>query len=450
MSRNDQLNRCLLAASQSGPIVPGVRRSTRSRSRGTILIVVLLTIVILTLSGFAFLNLMSSHNQSSRLLTSRMQSKFIADSGVDYVRLFLSQNDQEIHERGGLWHNENNQFTGVPVAIDPQDPTRIGLFTIIAPTITDEGTPSGHRYGLTDESSKLNVNTLPYMDEYVQGGGRTLLMALPDMTDQIADAIIDWVDSDDDVREYGAESPDYAGEGYQAKNGPMDSIEELLLVRGVTPQLMFGKDDNRNGKIDINELGDRSAIEADMLLGWASYLTLYSKESNLNPDGLTRININSENLEQLYADLRSRFDENWSRYIVNYRLNGPYTPRNIDEINQSSAGFEIDYSKQPQFQFNQVLDLIGGYTTAYDPDDLNDQAVIASPVPAVGFEFLLPTIMRSITTYEGDSIPGRINIMQAPRVVMEGIPGMTSEILDSILESREPQLNDPEMTDLNR
>ena len=29
---------------------------------------------------------------------------------------------------------------------------------------------------------------------------------------------------------------------YNAKNGPLDSIEELLFVQGVTPQLLFGND----------------------------------------------------------------------------------------------------------------------------------------------------------------------------------------------------------------
>ena len=34
---------------------------------------------------------------------------------------------------------------------------------------------------------------------------------------------------------------------YAPRNGPLGSIEELLLVRGVTPALLFGADLNRNG-----------------------------------------------------------------------------------------------------------------------------------------------------------------------------------------------------------
>ncbi len=57
----------------------------------------------------------------------------------------------------------------------------------------------------------------------------------------IADAILDWLDPDDTPRENGAEVDYYAAQNppYAPKNGPLDTIEELLLVRGVTPELLF-------------------------------------------------------------------------------------------------------------------------------------------------------------------------------------------------------------------
>jgi len=65
-------------------------------------------------------------------------------------------------------------------------------------------------------------------------------------------SILDWRDPDDLYRMNGAE-PDYyqsLKEPYRCKNGNLDSIEELLLVRGVTPELFYG----RNGaKADEEE-----------------------------------------------------------------------------------------------------------------------------------------------------------------------------------------------------
>lgn len=55
------------------------------------------------------------------------------------------------------------------------------------------------------------------------------------------DAIIDWIDADDEPRPEGAESDYYESleTPYACKNGPLDSIEELLLVVGVTPEIYF-------------------------------------------------------------------------------------------------------------------------------------------------------------------------------------------------------------------
>jgi len=60
--------------------------------------------------------------------------------------------------------------------------------------------------------------------------------------DIIVDSIMDWRDPDDFYRLNGAENDYYRSlsEPYECKNGPLDSLEELLLVRGITPQLFDG------------------------------------------------------------------------------------------------------------------------------------------------------------------------------------------------------------------
>ena len=75
------------------------------RRHGMVLIVVLVTIVILSLAAYSFTALMQTEEQATRLMTRRIQSKYLVDSGVDYVRLYLSNNDEEIREKGGRWDN---------------------------------------------------------------------------------------------------------------------------------------------------------------------------------------------------------------------------------------------------------------------------------------------------------------------------------------------------------
>jgi general secretion pathway protein K len=60
-----------------------------------------------------------------------------------------------------------------------------------------------------------------------------------DQSAALAAAVIDWRDQDDLVHLNGAESPQYrsANLPYGAKNEPFDSIEELRMVLGVTPDI---------------------------------------------------------------------------------------------------------------------------------------------------------------------------------------------------------------------
>lgn len=62
------------------------------------------------------------------------------------------------------------------------------------------------------------------------------------LRDGIVDSILDWIDPDDFYRLNGAENDYYQSlkEPYPCKNGPLDSIEELLLIKGINKDLFFG------------------------------------------------------------------------------------------------------------------------------------------------------------------------------------------------------------------
>ena len=445
------------------------RRLFAARARsGSLLIIVLVAIVILSLSAYTFMGLMQVEEEATTLQTRRLQSKYLVDSGLDYVRLFLSNSEATIREKGGRWNNEES-FRGIPVAIDPRNPNMIGHFSVVTSSLDEMGMPEGSRFGLTDESAKININTLPFSDAILPGSGREILLTLPEMTEEIADSIMDWVDSDDDSRDFGAESDYYEGmsPAYQAKNGPLDSLDEILLIRGVTPQLLFGLDTNRNGILDPDEAsaGNVSAVESDMYLGWAAYLTLYSKESNLTAEGLPRININSDDLEQLYDDLKSTFDDDWANFIIYYRcttdeetIESIVDPEEEDITIQPASMVPIDFGDSAlvsQRKFDTVLDLMDKFIKVNkfaNSEETNHH--VEPPLRTLGMGLTLPTAMASLTTYEGKTIPGRINIMQAPKRVLMGLPplGGDEALVDLIIERRgtDYELDDPDGADLNR
>src|SRR5690606_37078893 len=140
----------------------------------------------------------------------------------------------------------------------------------------------------------------------------------------------DWLDADDEPRPLGAEIDYYSGlsPAYACKNGPLETVEELLLVRGVTPRLLFGMDVNRNGMIDPHEqLDGEEQVEVveGAERGWSAFLALYSLENNLRPDGQPRVYLNQNDMAKLHEELSSVLPADWATFIVAYRQNGPYT-----------------------------------------------------------------------------------------------------------------------------
>ena len=101
--------------------------------------------------------------------------------------------------------------------------------------------PAGIRYGLENESAKINLNLVLVIDQ-TEPRRRTRTEpadGLPGMTEDIADCIMDWIDSDDDGAEFGAESDYYMSQSppYTTANAVPQILDELLLVKGITPSM---------------------------------------------------------------------------------------------------------------------------------------------------------------------------------------------------------------------
>lgn len=463
----------------------------RYQRRGMILVFVLVVVALLTLAAGAFAKLMLAERKAVHLSGQEAQARALADSGVEMARLFVVQ-EKDLQNQLGGWYDNELQFRGRVVAAD-QAGQNAGRFTIVAPRL-DYGVVSGLRFGLEDESTRVNLNALPWLDKQSPGAGRQILMGLPGMTEEIADAILDWMDEDDEVRDApGAEAEYYLALNppYEPKNGPLETIEELLLVKGIreNPWLLFGCDANRNGLIDAGEPDSMTIPNVDnsdgsMNRGWSAYLTLYSLETNLNPDGEPKIDLNQSDMEQLYEQLEEVLGANRARFIVAWRLG---EDADDDEpADKIDASIDLDLSQQPQRTLSSVLDLIGknvrltsggaegesagggnapaggtgsaggagrggtgASAGAAAPGGEAEETVLETPFPddPSSMRDYLPELMDYVAVTTSSPIPGRININQAPRKVLEGIPGMTAEIVEKIIGEREP---DPTQADVSR
>jgi general secretion pathway protein K len=97
-------------------------------------------------------------------------------------------------------------------------------------------------YRITDEEARLNLNaaTVDRVERLLQGLGLD-----KSVRDTINDSLQDWRDTNDEHRINGAESEDYYLKlplPHRAKNGNLDSIAELLQIKGVTPAIYNGAD----------------------------------------------------------------------------------------------------------------------------------------------------------------------------------------------------------------
>jgi type II secretory pathway component PulK len=478
-----------------------------------VLVLTLIVVAMLTLGAAAFFERMFAEHQAERTHGRQLQATQLADSGAEYIMALLQQDPALLQQNGGLYGNPT-LFQGILVSDDPSAAFQ-GKFTILAPDLTTDGYYGGVRYGLENESARLNINTVLLADSSGEGNARKILMGLPGMSEQIADAILDWIDADDDQRDQGAEREYYSSLSppYAPRNGPLASIEELLLVKGVTPALLFGADLNRNGEIDGREQNLTTIDNADnstgqLDRGWAAYLTCDSAEANVRPDGKPKIDVNMDDLTELHKQLAEVLTPDQADFIVAFRQGGADTG---NEKGQSVAQTKVDLTQKGNQKLTTILDLIGvrtriakkttsgsggsgggsggsggrggggggsggggggagsgggaggggsspgapagtiaptgtqgtgttGGTGSSGGSSSNKATIVieaAFPEDKASMQDYLPKLMDNLAVNAQPSIPGRLNINQAPRALLAGIPNFTPEMVDQVLSNRD-------------
>jgi hypothetical protein len=144
-------------------------------------------------------------------------------------------------------------------------------------TITLDIVPEPARRNINNLDLQNNINEVEVTDNLeriLEVGGLTEDAGL---WPKLIESFLDWVDADDKARTEGAETEDYYATlkpPYKAANRPLDTVEELLLVKGFNRAILFG------GTLDTGFEKE----EPRSLSGIADLLTTYG-------DG--KVNINS-------------------------------------------------------------------------------------------------------------------------------------------------------------
>jgi type II secretory pathway component PulK len=253
----------------------------RVRSRGTILLAVMFVTVLTAMVAASLLFRMGAESAASSGARSGRQAYLAAMSGLAKVSSVLRSSLAD----STAWYDDEDTFRERFVTDDGS--TR-WYFTVYAQNFSD---PDDLRYGVTDEGGKINLNTA---DE-------TTLLALPGMTRERVDCLLDYRDRDDDVRAEGGEQEYYdtLAYPYRIKNAPLVTLEELLMVKGFDASVVSGEDANFNFRLDPNEDDGEERFPSDdanglLDRGLRAVATVVSYEPNVDNSGQPRVNLNGD------------------------------------------------------------------------------------------------------------------------------------------------------------
>ncbi len=236
--------------------------SNSSSEQGAILIVVLWVLVVLSLLVSTLAFEMHVEANVTSYYRKRFKSQFAAKAGVEWAKLMLMKAgslSEELEETyPELYLNAQHLNRGLSVSGLKQQVGE-GFFTL----------------DLVPEQGRRNVNQLTDED------WREILdqaLVPEEKWDELIDAFLDWVDTDEVHRLNGAESDDefYEDLGYEVKNARLDTVDELLLIKGFTPAVVFG--------------GEAEDEDEPPMAGIAKWLTAWG-------DG--RVNVNTASSEVL-------------------------------------------------------------------------------------------------------------------------------------------------------
>ncbi len=260
-------------------------------------VLVLVGLLAVTMAGFMFF--VRSELAGIQAQRDAQQARLAAESGLEEVITVLraSPNDPtawfDLPERfrHALVWAESYDRSEDPVRkmgsrkeiLASSNPPAAWRYSVVAQNL--DGLPQTMRFGVTPEAGKLNLNAASESEITALLTPLLLELQVENASELIA-GLLDWLDEDQTPRPGGGENEYYNNlePGYNAKNGPLDTLEEILLVKGWTAAMLYGEDTNRNGLLDANEDDGAGSFpyydNADGILnhGIAPYVTVWSRE----------------------------------------------------------------------------------------------------------------------------------------------------------------------------
>ncbi len=222
-------------------------RNIDGTEKGFVLIMVLWVLAVLTAMALSFSYMTRVESFAALFFSRSVKMKFLAEAGVErgITEVFYRMRNLSV-EGSEAWIVD-----GTPYEVETND--------------------GNYRISIIDESGKVDINRTP---EVILRNLLGILGYDLEVVDTITDSVMDWKDADDLYRLHGAESDYYMSlpDPYTAKDADFETLEELILVKGVTAEILYGVE------------GEKGLVD---------FLTVYS--------GSNKINLNAAPMEVLQA-----------------------------------------------------------------------------------------------------------------------------------------------------
>jgi type II secretory pathway component PulK len=368
------------------------------RRRGTVLLTVLVVTAAGAMLAATLLFRMTAEVAVSDVVKDSGQARRVAMAGIERATALV---------RGNL--DDPSAWTDNPEALANQFVCEANgqkwYFTVYACNPAD---PTAVRYGVTDESGKINVNLAD------EGTLRGLFQPLAGAAsvEELVDCLLDFREKGGQPRPHGAKQEYYdtLNPPYLVRGGLLATLGELLLVKGFTASIVYGEDANLNGLLEANENdGDESfpPDDGDGVLNTglrhvaAAGLT-YGPD--VDSQGRPRVNINDP-----AAVAKAGLPPPTAEFIRLYLEEG-------NALQHPSELLEMRYALKKEHDGHKAGEKLESGVGREELPEVLDRLTV--PGSRAGLEI------------------GRVNVNTAPRAVLAALPDVGPELADRIVEAR--------------
>lgn len=322
---------------------------SQKNNGGFAVIIALVAAVVLTILAGAFAYSMKVETRLASNANHDEQMLWLGRAGMEFGRYVVSQDgNQPFDSLNQIWAGgpgtgaeTNGPLMGLSLDNYPVGNPPVGTVSL----------------KIIDLERKINVNTAPA--PLLQQVLTTMGVDANDIS-VVSDSVQDWIDTDDSTRPAGAESDYYQGltPPYYAKNGPIDDLSELQLIKGITLAMYNGggETNDQGAAFQHQKLGlpGGSGQTPDYPFGLKDVFTPYSSG---------KININTADLTVL--ELLPGMDTTSAQNIIKFRAGPDGVEGNDDDTPFGSVGQLASAGVDPRVA-NQVANYCTTKSTTFE------------------------------------------------------------------------------------